>query len=1486
VQRGFVSSGVRSGFQWNVTFGSFNGDAAQLYLNATKLTGLSVSTSASTMVSGVASDIQAVTVQGAQDGTFALSFNGEATAPIPVWASASTVASALEALQGVGSVMVTRSAAAGYGAGVTWTVTFLGNGGDLPYLTVDASRVLPQWQGSVGPAVTVTKLQPGTARPLGGNFTLSFDTDGDGIREVASISSSASASRVQSILRAMGGKLSSAVVSRAAYGFNGGYAWDVTFASGAGNNPLIVVGTGGLTGSAPTALVYKRRVGSQSEVQAVRTSVTSGSAGGSFFLAFREELTTSISASATANQLETALNGLKSIGTVTATRASLGNNLYQWLVTFVSPLIDGEQPLLVAGGVDPEGRYSTLTGTGASVNVTRVLSGSRMAVQGSMSIGFRGRNASVPSDVQAADLAAQLQGLGAGAVNVSRRAVGPSSYQTFQWNITFAELAGVAPVLTLNTSGLSSGGAITGAVVVTKAGSAPCCLSGTVAFVRNNVTTRQLSISADAATVQAAMVHAWGLTNMTVSRVSDPNGGAEWRVSFPPSTMPSGATYAFNKTATALKLGGVANPSRTSASVFAAQPQVVPHIQTVVIQASTPLAGSFRLGLNGSMSGPIAIAAEPWEVQAALEQGGLFAQVDVRRNSTEWDLNDVAWDITFPSVAGSMALLTCDVGMLRPQASRDARCRVYRKQASNSRKLAGSFALALNGETTSLLPYDATAAQVRDALQALASVGAVSVARSGPNWGKGFRWDVTFQSAPGVSVRHVGAVPLMSVAPAYLSGTQARAVVVETVRGSFLEGNFSLAFGGQTTAPLPYNASEEAVELALEGLSGLKGVTVRREALVGRLGYAWNVEFSSVVGDLELLQGNSSGLLGTDARVVTYERTPGADPITGVFTVGFGGAVTRALPCDASASDVEAALEELPTVGDVVVQRTPHAADEGFDWDVTFTTFGRPQNIGNLTLMGANATMLRGSYVALEVAKLSAGCCDVELAFNGQDFTTDAVAFKFDRSPMVTGVAPALGPSSGGTAINVTGVGFAFGADDPERGMVFCEFGDLEVPGRWLSDSLVSCVTPAHPAAAVAVTLRALALNRTTSLSSTTVAMYRFHPEVVLQELRPPMATFDALTTITVAGSGFVGDDSTACVVEAWLPTNATANGTIYSGPIMLPATVANASVLTCEVPDYLTLFTGLAPYLDDKTLGGATMLAYLRVTNNGQDSSAPLPFRFAHTPSTASIWPSKGSQVGGTEVTVRGSGFLADAAVMCQFGHAAPVPARVATPTALTCRAPPHADVPSAQRMVVAGPGIVREVQRLELILPSTSWPSIGGTFTLRLEDEVTRPMGWNASAAVVGRELERLQGAGNVTVTRDEAEEFDPRRDLRTRTVGWTVAFDTREGDVPQLLADTYGLTGTTVGDSILSRTLVNGGHGDARAEVGVVRITRAPLQPEVQRVRLSQGPLAQEVQRIRLTAASTISGSFVVAAGPSSQVVNFNVTEADMRATVEVG
>jgi hypothetical protein len=162
----------------------------------------------------------------------------------------------------------------------------------------------------------------------------------------------------------------------------------------------------------------------------------------------------------------------------------------------------------------------------------------------------------------------------------------------------------------------------------------------------------------------------------------------------------------------------------------------------------------------------------------------------------------------------------------------------------------GTFTLSYAGQTTGGLAYNATAATIQSALEALSTIGAGNVTVTGT--AKQFTV-LTPASRPGMLIVNGAGLSPISFS-----------VTVGTL-------NYTLTVGGQTTAPISFTSSASTIQGALEGLStvGTGGVTVTATLF----GHTLNFTTGSLAGFLvALFTGQTTALFDT-ARVVTNLNT-------------------------------------------------------------------------------------------------------------------------------------------------------------------------------------------------------------------------------------------------------------------------------------------------------------------------------------------------------------------------------------------------------------------------------------------------------------------------------------------------------------------------------------------------------------------------------------------------------------------------------------
>jgi hypothetical protein len=181
----------------------------------------------------------------------------------------------------------------------------------------------------------------------------------------------------------------------------------------------------------------------------------------------------------------------------------------------------------------------------------------------------------------------------------------------------------------------------------------------------------------------------------------------------------------------------------------------------------------------------------------------------------------------------------------------------------------GTFALTAGAQTTGMIAWNASTGTVQTAVQTLtSSITACTVTGSGT---LASPWQVTITSPAITDVATMtGNGSLLTGGGGTITELAHGAAGVNEVQTATTDagvsgGTFTLAFKGQVTGAIAYNASAATVQSALTGLSTINTVTV-----AGSAGGPWTVTFSSaeaaspeplLVGDGSLLTGATTSLI-------------------------------------------------------------------------------------------------------------------------------------------------------------------------------------------------------------------------------------------------------------------------------------------------------------------------------------------------------------------------------------------------------------------------------------------------------------------------------------------------------------------------------------------------------------------------------------------------------------------------------------------------
>ena len=324
-----------------------------------------------------------------------------------------------------------------------------------------------------------------------------------------------------------------------------------------------------------------------------------------------------------------------------------------------------------------------------------------------------------------------------------------------------------------------------------------------------------------------------------------------------------------------------------------------------------------------------------------------------------------------------------------------------------------------------------------------------------------------------------------------------------------------------------------------------------------------------------------------------------------------------------------------------------------------------------------------------------------------------AYTFTAAAAPTVASVSPSSGTTGGGTAVTITGTGFAAGAG--------VTLGGIAATGvTVVSATQVTATAPAHAAGAVAVVVR-----NADSQSGTLGADYTYAAAAAptVTSVAPASGSKDGGTVVTITGTGFLagvsvdfgGTAGTSVVVvgttSITVTTPARAKGKVavqvtnsdtQSGSLAAGFEFLDAPTVSAVDPALAATAGGTALKLTSTNfLAGATVtvggvaatsvvvvsateitavapphaagLVDIVVTNADlQAATLTGKLTYARAPTLTAVLPSGGALEGGTAVTLVGSGFVSGATV--KFGETAATGVTLTSADAISALAPAHA--------------------------------------------------------------------------------------------------------------------------------------------------------------------------------------------------------------------
>jgi hypothetical protein len=225
-------------------------------------------------------------------------------------------------------------------------------------------------------------------------------------------------------------------------------------------------------------------------------------------------------------------------------------------------------------------------------------------------------------------------------------------------------------------------------------------------------------------------------------------------------------------------------------------------------------------------------------------------------------------------------------------------------------------------------------------------------------------------------------------------------------------------------------------------------------------------------------------------------------------------------------------------------------------------------------------------------------------------------------TPSITSVAPDKGSVAGGKTVTITGSNFA--------GVTAVTFGGIMVSYSFVSDTMISAITPSGTAGAVSVAVV------TADATGTKANAYTYIPAPVITSITPDGGPVAGGTTVSITGSNFTEVTSVTFGGTA-------ASGISFISDDHIAVTSPSGAAGTVDV-------TVTTPYGTGTKTGG---------------------FIYFPKPFLGYVVPNAGPKAGGTPVTIQGTGFIHVESV--RFDGTV-VPYTVISDTSISVVVPAHA--------------------------------------------------------------------------------------------------------------------------------------------------------------------------------------------------------------------
>jgi hypothetical protein len=414
-------------------------------------------------------------------------------------------------------------------------------------------------------------------------------------------------------------------------------------------------------------------------------------------------------------------------------------------------------------------------------------------------------------------------------------------------------------------------------------------------------------------------------------------------------------------------------------------------------------------------------------------------------------------------------------------------------------------------------------------------------------------------------------------------------------------------------------------------------------------GAEFTYEAPPTVTSISPTSGPSSG--GTDVAITGTNLTGATQVLFGAvaatsFTVVSSTEVTAVSPAQvsgalnvyvttpggtsaAAAGDVFTYTEPPPTVTAVSPNAGPASGNTAIT--ITGTNFTEATGVSVAGVAATDVSVVNSTTItATTPAYPSAGLHYVLVSTPyGTSIKTTGAEFTYEIAPTVTAVSPDFGPTTGGTAMTITGINFTGATSVLVAGLAPT---DVSV----VNSTTITATTPAYPSAG----LHYVVVTTPNGTSAkTTGAEFTYEAPPTVTAVSPDFGPTTGGTAITITGTNFTA--VTSVLVAGRAPTD---------------VSVVNSTTITATTPAYPS---GSLHYVVVSTPYGTST------------KTTGAEFTYEGAPTVTSVSPHTGRTSGGTTITITGTSLAGDTLV--SVAGVAATDVTVVSPTTVTAKTPPY---------------------------------------------------------------------------------------------------------------------------------------------------------------------------------------------------------------------